>query len=213
VGIYLPKDLYLKNTYNETYKWVKTVYIPHLQKVSRGRPTVFDLGHHNLYLYKPLVEYLHKETNFSFAFVRIHRDRLEQAVSLKFLSPGEALKDLCNDKNKERDVILKVPQQLWNGFSTFQHALWMIDEVEARWRELLEMYPNLPHIEVIWGKSWPKSVNIAASEVARRILFSNDGIDDHAADTNHVKHYGDQEIDYTSYAMDDLVYKKAMHRY
>lgn len=50
-----------------------------------------------------------------------------------------------------------------------QKALWMVDEVEARWQSLLKQYPQLERVEVFWGRAFEGSMEAAVGRVAMAI--------------------------------------------
>ena len=72
--------------------------------------------------------------------------------------------------DKSSDVILKPPNiTLWLNMTEFQKALWMVDEVEARWRRFLKAYSELNRIEVLWGKSIMYSIESAVMQISSSI--------------------------------------------
>lgn len=44
-----------------------------------------------------------------------------------------------------------------------------IDEVEARWTQLLEEQPTLSRSEVMWGTKWPGSLELVVDAIAQLI--------------------------------------------
>ena len=53
------------------------------------------------------------------------------------------------------------------NFTTFQKALWLVDETEARWHRLVTENPLMNYTEVIWGSKWPNSFENATLTIAR----------------------------------------------
>ena len=107
--------------------------------------------------------------------------------------------------DRTEDVILQPPsQQDWLNLTEFQKALWMVDEVEARWHKFRRDFPQLRYIEVFWGKMFKGSLQAAAVEIARaigipleiRIRYSRE----HAGDLNYLVpsnlEYAVQDRDY-----------------
>jgi hypothetical protein len=211
-------------TYDEIYSWVKYIYMPLVQKSSEGKPTVIDLGHHNLYFYDQLVDYLKAETNFSFAFVRIRRERLEHALSLRFSAPGKPMRDLCKElwfrfcpfdpHMRAQEVVNNVSSKVFNNeFTNFQRALWIIDETEARWQRLVKEHPDMPTLELLWGKVWPQSITLSMMDIASQTLFSLDPSKDvvNASQAkSHTQHFGNGQLDMYNFAKQDAAYRKLM---
>ena len=196
-----------------------------MQKSSEGKPTVIDLGHHNLYFYDQLVDYLKAETNFSFAFVRIRRERLEHAQSLRFSAPGKPMRDLCKELwfrfcpfdpyLRAQEVVNNVSSKIFNKeFTNFQRALWIIDETEARWQRLIKKHPDMPTLELLWGKVWPQSLTSSLIDIATQALFSRDPVKDivNASQTksHSHSHFGDADVDMYKFAKQDVAYRKLM---
>ena len=51
--------------------------------------------------------------------------------------------------DREEDVILHPPSRgAWMNFTTFQKALWLVDETEARWHRLVAENPFMNYTEV-----------------------------------------------------------------
>ena len=57
----------------------------------------------------------------------------------------------------------------WRGLKELQKALWMVDEVEARWQSFLRRYPQMERIEVFWGRGFEGSIEAAVAKVARTL--------------------------------------------
>jgi hypothetical protein len=206
-------------TYENEYRFVKYNFIPFLQNQSMARPTVFDLGHHTLYFYKALVKYLIEETNFSFVFVRIRRDRHETAMSLMYGTPGVPWTDMCSQlmfrlcpQDRTDEVINKVSTDVWGNFTNFQRALWMVDEIEARWRQLKAAYPKMEHLEVLWGKCWPESFSIAATKIGKLIGVHKPITVEYAEEQHRGSHVGNasSNISHYDYALQDIEYRSIM---
>ena len=52
-----------------------------------------------------------------------------------------------------KNVVLKIPEKVWLGFTQFQMGLWFVDEVEARWQRLRRSHPNLSFLTLWWSKN------------------------------------------------------------
>lgn len=161
-------------SFYDEYEFVKKQYVPFILQCRGQHQTLVDLGHHNLFFAKALIEYLLSETKFRFIFVRIRRERYELAVSLIFGTPGTALTNMCKDTGwrlcpfeRREDVIIPVPnERVWAKLTNFQQALWMIDEVEARWLSFIAAFPQMERLEVFWEKAGgPASFDAAAMAV------------------------------------------------
>lgn len=204
------------------YDYVKSSYYPFLVNCRGDLQTLLDLGHHNLFFIDGLVRYLTNETMARVMFVRIRRDRLESALSLTFDTPKHQYDDLCNNRGlvyrycpfeRTDDVILKVPsKKIWNEFSIFQKALWMVDETDARWQRLLREFPKLPHLDVLWGKRWPGSLDAAASSIATLLSVNSTVAYKETWRIGHVHAGGAEEeiLSDNSHAIADRQYRKKM---
>jgi hypothetical protein len=164
---------------HDEFEWVKNVYMPALIAAKGDNQTLVDLGHHNLYFMNALLNHL-DSLNYSYAIVRIRRNRYEVALSLLFTEThSPKSENPCNTLlfrlcpfDRVEDVILHPPNKyIWNKFTAFQKALWMIDEVEARWDLIKKRNKLHPfHIlEVYWGKAYPGSIEDAIAKVAKLI--------------------------------------------
>ena len=140
----------------ESRRFVEQVLLPdslfHAKWLSK-RPstnlTFIDLGHHiNLGLMGPLASLLMP----NISFVRVIRSRYDTVRS--FLAESKrpcysGMWTLCPLWHP--DIVLKPPSAgVWRQLNAEQHNLWFIDEVEARWQQLLSRHPTLPHITVRW---------------------------------------------------------------
>lgn len=88
----------------------------------------------------------------------------------------------------------------------------MGDEIEARWNKFLLRNPYMSTLEVMWGKVWPGSFDIAAQKIAAAI-----GVEAPVAFEDQWKkgheHAGSADevgVKSTHYALQDRFYKKAM---
>ena len=211
------------NSHTE-YKFVRNTYVDFL-KESRGenKTTLVDLGHNNLYFVNALVKYLLSQTTYRFLIVRVRRERYESAVSLSFDRPGRRHEDLCSalwfrycPYDREEDVILHPPSRhAWLNFTTFQKALWLVDETEARWHRLVTENPCMNYTEVIWGSKWPHSFENATLTIARFLGLHLSHMVTSKESENRKKnniHAGKENQDIYSHqiAIEDLEYKKIM---
>mmetsp|Transcript_32537 Transcript_32537/g.40038 ORF Transcript_32537/g.40038 Transcript_32537/m.40038 type:complete len:143 (-) Transcript_32537:438-866(-) len=72
-------------------------------------------------------------------------------------------------------------------FSTFQRALWFIDELEARWTLFQRQYPGAKVEEITWSKTNPEiygSINDAKKAMARILGLEAKADPDNSTDTN-----------------------------
>ena len=232
-GLPVPADVYstdkwLVGNYTDEYLYVKERYIPWLlkNKYPKSR-TVLDLGHNINYFYRALFDYLIKETKYKFAVVRLRRERLEAAQSLTFGHPSLAYSDVCTDLitrfcpfDHVTSNIIQIPGPnaygLWANFTNIQKALWIADETEARWQDIKRRYDGqFKHIELLWAKQWPGSIDFAALQVAQ--LFGVQKVRSWDPTWKHMEehvHAGDAAVDpvalWESYR-DDKDYQERMH--
>ena len=174
-------EKWLAGDYSSERSYVKSRYVPWLllNKYNHSR-TLVDLGHNINYFVEALVDYLREETSYTFAFVRLRRERLESAQSLTFGHPDETFQDVCQDLvtrfcpfDHEEQVVHKMPNgsSTWAAFSNVQKALWIADETEARWQQLKAKYPDMAYIEILWGKAWGGSIDHGALQVVQLYIF------------------------------------------
>ena len=136
-----------------------------VKRTSVDTPVLVDLGHQfNLGLLRPLVQRLGPQV----AFVRIIRSRYDTVRS--FLSEGKApcghgMFTLCPLRHP--DIVLRPSKGHWARFSKAQQNMWYIDEVEARWQQLLEAGGVQSQLTVSWCS--PSQFLKAWEEVARFI--------------------------------------------
>lgn len=188
------------STYNSLYSYVKNILMPYYVASKQNSATLVDLGHHIIYFYQPLVDYLMKETNYSFAFVHIFRQPQEAAMSLSSTGQekipsiklaGQLCPKLvwriCPQGAKKTEIRLPIPGgiDVWHTFTSYQMAMWMVDEINERfydlkynmeqqqqqhggWREAEggSTVPKFQTMDIIWGKTWPTSLLRSARQVA-----------------------------------------------
>ena len=126
--------------------------------------TYVDVGHHvNLGILGPLVDEL-ASGGSSAAVVRVIRNRFDTVRS--FMSERKApcasngtqadgdsgatmngMWTLCPELHK---VLLQPPPGAWARLDDDQRNLWFIDEVEARWQQLLLAHPALEQLTLSW---------------------------------------------------------------
>ena len=214
-------------TFEDEYIYVKDKYFPCINSnYLKGHHTVLDLGHHNLFFISALLEYLtNVKSRIPFLLVRLRRDRFETALSLTFKNLTEQYADLCAHEglmyrycpyDRQDEVVLSPPNRTaWRGMTVYQHALWMIDEVEARWLKLKEKYPQMNTLEISWGKNRPGSFDLAADAIARLIGVNADiqfesqvgwiTGNEHATNTKI------SVLSETDFIAEDKAYRKAMN--
>ena len=51
---------------------------------------------------------------------------------------------------RQEDVIIKIDgkKKIWDNFSPFQKALWVVDETEEQWMRLLKKYPKIKYQDI-----------------------------------------------------------------
>merc|ERR1712107_650429 len=59
---------------------------------------------------------------------------------------GGGMWTLCPETHP--DIVLAPPKDVWSKLAPEQKNFWFIDEVEARWQQLLYGYPMLSHLTV-----------------------------------------------------------------
>lgn len=105
--------------------------------------TIADLSHSNLYFYRGLMKVAMRSAHLDVQFVRIRRDRIETVVSMSAdMEFFEHELAVFQPFVHYDDVLLRVSQHVWDRFSLPQKVLWVIDETEARWRQLLKCFPG-----------------------------------------------------------------------
>lgn len=156
------------------YEFVRNIFIPEMLKIRGNSTTLLDLGHHNMYFIYGLMGYIESNKDrLKVLFVRIRRQRYEAATSLLYGNRNTTFKFICKGlvtrycpTDRVQDILLVPPEKVWNTLSLFQKALWMVDEAEARWQYLVELYPSTHRIEVYWGKTINGSIEAAAKKIA-----------------------------------------------
>jgi hypothetical protein len=69
--------------------------------------------------------------------------------------------------DRKDEVINKLPDDIiWKNFTPFQQALWIMDETEARWHQMIKKHRSLNYVEILWGESWPGSFDLALNTIA-----------------------------------------------
>lgn len=198
---------------------VRDNYVPSMLACRGNRTTLIDLGHHNLAMGESLVKYFSSnDTPLTALFIRIRRDRFENALSLTY-SIFKSSNDLClrlasrvcPSDNPER-VVLRLPPTLsWkNDLTMYQQAFWMVDEVEARWKRMLRLYPSMDRLEFYWAKGWDGSfedvIRGVASAAQLKVLGLIPNIKNHVPDFSSNK----TSILHTLYS-EDCQYREKMH--
>lgn len=114
-----------------------------------NKKILVDLGHANLFYYRGIARYFSKyvsRQNETFCskihFIRIRRERYESATSLMYINPKKRKGDnmcrtiiygFCPYENTDSVLLVPPSRKKWDSLNAFQHALWLIDETEARW--------------------------------------------------------------------------------
>lgn len=166
---------------------VKSKYIPFVLKAAQElaqchqyynttQPdviTVVDLSHSSLFFYRGLLEFVRiYSERLSVHFVRIRRDRTDTVISMTSDKPSFLDKDWFRFHPFENigALVVSVDKPLWSLFSNIQQALWVIDETEARWKQLLSNFPNQSYTEILWGDSWEECDITAAMRTFTTIV-------------------------------------------
>lgn len=179
-------------------------------------------GHHNLYFIDALIDYL-ETSSFCFAFVRIRRNRLEAALSLSYERPDEPWAEIgiCEGLitrycpfDGHMSLLGPVNSEVWEQLSTFQRALWIMDETEAKWNEITTLHPTMNYIEVTWGKLWPGSMDEAARQVGR-LIGVNETVPwqrewEHMIEHEHAGE-ASQAADFAALSQEDRTYRELMN--
>lgn len=88
---------------------------------------VIDMSHTNLYFYRGLVEVAKQNPKINLHFVRIRRNRVETALSMREIRPDFFEFDSFRYTPLENpaNVILKANEWLWTNMSTLERAYWV----------------------------------------------------------------------------------------
>ena len=178
-------------THQDEKKFVEKVFMPLMLDHLGNATTLVDLGHHNLYFIYGLLEYLNENKHkFRVLFVRICRERYETALSLTYSTAHRKHDSICRGMlyrycpiDRYDDVILKpINLTKWMlQLNEYQKALWMIDEIDARWQYFLTKYKFIEFIEVYWSKSLTQnSLENAAYTILQKFNVTNGHISDHS---------------------------------
>ena len=116
---------------------------------------------------------------------------------------------------RSEDVRLKVSPHVWDSFDHFQRSLWIVDETEARWCQLLKMYPTMNVREVYWENLNGTKYTFAKAVESFAAML---GLTASSLDVHKNKH-GNQNTHKTATERDELlkyqeldrVYQKAMN--
>lgn len=182
-------DLWKHWTHEDEYKYVKNEFMPSMVEKRGNKSTLVDFGHHNLYFIYGLLKYFQEYPKYRVLIVRVRRERLETALSMMYCKFGrdevEKCSDLCTQSlfrycpmDRQKDVILKTNQRVFGTFTEFQKALWMIDEVEARWWRAIRHHRGAHTLEISWSKAWPDSFLNATKTVAGALRLDTSNIMD-----------------------------------
>lgn len=156
---------------------------------------IIDMSHASLFYYRGLIEVAKKSPEIHLHFIRIRRDRIETAISMindvKFHDSyfKHAFFTYTPFENTP-NVLHKLDASTWNDMTIVEQVFWVsqlvaatmsmlthncclllshvqfIDEVEARWVELLADNPSLNYTEIYWANRWPGSFETALESVA-----------------------------------------------
>lgn len=197
------KEKWKNFTHENELEFVKSQFIPLMVQMRHNATTLVDLGHHNLYFIYGLLKYMKLNPfKYKILFVRIRRERYESALSLSYSSSRHSV---CNmlfrycPYDRQDDIILKLKNMSkWNTeFSDYHKALWLVDEVEARWQYLLKVYSSyIQYIEVYWSKFIPNSLNQAALNISIALQLSpcNSTTDSRNITVPHTKYHSYQSL-------------------
>lgn len=126
-----------------------------LEAVVGPSPVYFEPGHQTVSFIYGLLNASAIPEGFKVVACRLRRARYEHAMSLRSSHPERVWRDLCDmglrykrvlcPYDRPSDVVTAVPPRTtWVNFSSFQQALWILDEEEARWRTLQTLFPPRP---------------------------------------------------------------------
>mmetsp|Transcript_7168 Transcript_7168/g.10663 ORF Transcript_7168/g.10663 Transcript_7168/m.10663 type:complete len:311 (+) Transcript_7168:437-1369(+) len=181
---------------------------------------VMDLGHANLFYYRGIAEAVKRRAQgfcTHVTFVRIRRARYESAKSLMYTTPGRLRHNLCTDVlygycpfHNIPAVVLNPPNRsVWQKFTVFQQALWLIDETEARWRQLVCKYSSVEDISFVslyWSSKIPGSLERSIERVARLIQ----GSPNHGTAKRTQVHSNNTPQGSDNSVQQDMAYREAM---
>ncbi len=177
-------DNYVEWSKEGIYIWVKNNYLTNIKRdlLNANKSCFFDVGHHNLYFIEGLLRVIN-ETKVNHSIIRIRRHRVEVALSLLYSSsrgsdPVANLLFRYHPFKRQEDLVLNVTRQMWNNFSNFQRALWLVDETEERWLKLKMKFPLIRTIDIYWETenedgSNEYSFEAAALKIAKIIGYKN----------------------------------------
>jgi len=146
----------------------------HLHSEPESKLTYVDMGHHvNVGLLGPIVDVLGTDRVHVVRVARHRYDTVRSFASEAKIPCGAETSNghlrngrfnLCPSVHK---TVLEPPPGVWEKLDYDQRVLWLIDEVEARWRRLLDTHPDLPHLELSYCRSedFTEKVRIPVAEL------------------------------------------------
>jgi hypothetical protein len=159
-------------------EFVRQIYIPSMIKYRENKTVLIDLGHHNIFFIDALISHLLYETSYRFILVRIRRNRYETANSLMYKDKKHIYGHISQLKyryypfDRTEQVILKVNFETWQKFGIFQQALWFIDETEAQWQRIIQTYPTIEFINIMWSQEDQSSFDKAIQKIGTLLGLS-----------------------------------------
>lgn len=176
-----------------------------------GASALGVFGHDVLLYYRGILNTIDLD---KMLFIRIRRSRCEVAESWhKNFGSAKFCKGwyLYCPFEAETAVVLKVTAEQWNALSPHGRALWYVDEVEARWHNMVLEYPRLETLETpVWSKYAEGSFAAAESDIAAG--FGLQGLSKPESPTHlHVKHVDETADDFRAFCKkEDDAYRKVM---
>ncbi len=168
-GTKVTKEMHKANfSRADEFAFVETEFAPFLKAVQEHRQATLlvDLGHWSLYYYRGIHDFFKSPAGLktglchNILWVRLTRDRYETAVSLMYIKERIGYANVCEEisvvfcpYHNVPQVILRPPSRhIWGTmFRTFQKALWIVDETEARWKAFKAQEPGLNFLELEWA--------------------------------------------------------------
>jgi len=181
---FIPVERYLAGISDDAIDaHVADTYLPQLEKKCENVHgcVCVDMSHVNLFFIDGLIRSLARRS-VGVTLIRIRRPSDELALSLSEHDSTDSKPDsdcaktsgwhYCPFANGDSGarVVLKLPRHLWRSFSSYQRALWEVDEVQAQWRRLHEQWSNRTGVrfdEVSWSMDADDFATHTLAPVAR----------------------------------------------
>jgi hypothetical protein len=127
-----------------------------------GTSTYVDIGHHNLH---GILRTTPKVFGSDVFFIRLRRDRVHTAYSKQNVTLCQTMFRVCPTEN----LHLLSPgsgtwtEEEWMKLTGYQQSLWMIDEVEAEFQQLVRENPGASYLECNWSDDLGPCFEIVSS--------------------------------------------------